>query len=125
MPIDQELTKALKLARQNKMFFVFVAKGSAEGKLIVQKRTIPPRLISEAKAEIGGGTPFKGLCYGEEGVMIFEMEKQPPSSLTNHLKRVIREDAGLNLKVEIRVADGLFLRDLESTEAEGSESSET
>jgi hypothetical protein len=61
---DADLAAALKQAKSKKMFFAFVPKGS-DGKLIVSKAKVPPKLIAEAKKEIGGGTAVTGMCFGD------------------------------------------------------------
>ena len=59
---DPELALALKAAKGKKMYFAFIPKGAGDGKLIVSKKKIPPKLIAEARKEIGGGTPVTGRC---------------------------------------------------------------
>src|SRR5262249_32183885 len=43
----------------------------------------------------------------DDGLMVFEVPKEPPSSLANQLKKAIHRDAGLTMKVEVRFAAGV------------------
>ena len=61
MAANAELTNALKAAKTKPMSFAFVAKGS-EGRLLVDKKKIPPKDVDAAKKECGGGTIYKGRC---------------------------------------------------------------
>ncbi len=105
--IDDKLAAVLKEARRVPMNFAFVAKGASQGKLVVSKKPIPATAESAAKKEVGGGTVFRGRCIGEDGKLIFETAKEPPSSLAKQLKTIITRDAGLTLKVETRAAADL------------------
>jgi hypothetical protein len=90
---DANLTAALKQAKSTKMFFAFVPKGS-EGKLLVSKTKISPKQISDAKKEIGGGTPVTGTCFGDGSTMVFQVAKAA-GTLANAIKNVAKRDAGL------------------------------
>src|SRR5262245_8273876 len=104
--VDAKLTGALKQARTNPMFFVFVAKGR-EGKLLVDKKKINSKDADEAKKKCGGGTLHKGRCKGEEGLMIFEVGKEVSPTLASLTKKIIKQDTGLTVEVEYRVAPDL------------------
>ncbi len=47
--VDTELLVALKQAKTKKMFFAYVPRGGADGKLMVAKKKIAPKEIAEAK----------------------------------------------------------------------------
>jgi hypothetical protein len=112
MPAELDLTAMLKMAKSKKMFFAFVPKG-ADGKLIVSKTKIPPKLIVEARQEIGSSIVWKGKCFGPINDMVFQVAKPAPATLAAALKKVAKRDAGLNLIADFQVA-----ADAESEEEE-------
>jgi hypothetical protein len=99
---DAELTVALKLARSKKMFFAFVPKGS-DGKLIVSKAKISPRLIADAKREIGGGTPVAGMCFGDGRTMVFQVAKAVPPTLAAVIKKIAKRETGLTIDPDFQL----------------------
>jgi len=113
---DTLLANALKQAKTKPMSFAFVAKG-AEGKLLVNKIKIPPKDTADAKKSLGGGTIFKGRCLFENDVMVFEVAKEPPGTLANLIKKLIKNDAALTMNVLVRVNPELA----EGDETEGGE----
>jgi hypothetical protein len=102
---DVKLTQALKQAGSNKMYFAFIPKGS-EGKLIVSNSTIPSKLISQVKKEIGGGTPVIGKCFGPIEKLVFRVGEEPSATLTAAIKKVAHRDSGLNIAPHVRVDPG-------------------
>ncbi len=103
--VNHELLTALKLAKTRAMQFALVSKGPTEGTLLVSKNKIQAKAIAEAKKALGGGQIVKGRCLGDaNGELVFEMAKDPPSSLSRTLKTIIHRDAGLTLKVDARKA---------------------
>jgi hypothetical protein len=100
---DAELLTALKLAKSKKMFFAFIPKGS-EGKLIVSRKRIPPKAITDAKKEIGGGPPVTGKCIGPLDGMVFEVAKAPAPTLGAAIKKVAKRDTGLSLVPAVQTA---------------------
>jgi hypothetical protein len=112
---DEELRVGLKQAKQKKMFFAFVPKGT-DGKLIVSKRKIPPKDIADAKKEIGGSAAVLGKCFGEEGAMVFEVAKAVAPTLTAAVKKVAKRETGLTLQPEFRVVSEADLETAEETE---------
>jgi hypothetical protein len=111
---DAALTTALKQAKTRAMFFAFVAKGTSDGALIVSKPKIATKQVAETKKKVGGSVVFRGRCVGEEGKLVFEVAKEPPSGLAKQLKTIIARDAGLTLKVEVRVAADLAAEESEA-----------
>jgi hypothetical protein len=112
---DADLLVALKQAKLKKMFFAFIPKGT-DGKLIVSKKKIPPKLIAEAKKEISGGPPVTGKCFGEAGTMVFEVAKPAAPTVTAAVKRVAKRETGLTIDPEFRLASDA---DAEETEDSG------
>lgn len=106
MADDKELATALRQAKSKPMFFAFIAKGT-EGKLLVEKKKVSAKDISDAKKELGGGMIFRGRAKGEEGTIVFELAKEAPGTLAALTKKIIKRDAGLTLDVEYRVAADL------------------
>jgi hypothetical protein len=105
--IDAKLADALKQARSKPMYFAFVAKGAADGVLIISKNKVPGKEIAEAKAKVGGGAVLSGRCLGEDGQTVFETDKDPPATLAGQLRKIALRDAGLALNVVTRVAGDL------------------
>ena len=99
---DADLAAAIKLAKGRTMRFAFILKG-ADGKLIVSKARIPPKEIAEAKEELGGGTLVTGTCNGPLNDLVFMVAKVTPSTLPAVLKRVIKDDAGLTTRPDVRM----------------------
>jgi peptidoglycan hydrolase-like protein with peptidoglycan-binding domain len=95
--IDTELATALKAAKQKQMNFVFIAKGSADGKLIVSRKKIPPKDIAEAKKEFGNKV-YSGKCVGAGAEMVFTVVKDPGASVATCLRNVAKTKAGIALK---------------------------
>ena len=52
--------------------------------------------MTELKKEAGGGTLFKGQCFGDEGRMVFFVAKEPPGMLETALHKTIQKTAGLS-----------------------------
>ena len=117
--VDSKLAQSLRQAKTTPMRFVFIAKGSSDGALLVSKSTVPPNDIQEAKKRCGGTTLIRGRCLTENGVLIFEMGKPPPATLAAQLRKVIMRDAGLTFHVETRHAAGLEDEEGAHTEGEG------
>jgi tetratricopeptide (TPR) repeat protein len=116
--IDAELSSALKQARRAPMRFAFVAKGPSEGKLRLAKKSVPAKDVAQARKDLGGGLVWKGRCFGEEGLLIFEVPKEPPATLAKQLKTIITRDAGMTLKVEVRVNSELEAEEGDEATAE-------
>jgi hypothetical protein len=101
---DAELATALKQAKSKTMFFAFVPKG-ADGKLIVSKTKVPPKLIAEAKKAIGGGNAVTGKCFGGDGgAMVFQVAKAAPPALAAAVKKVAKRDTGLSIDPDFQLA---------------------
>src|SRR5262249_43933711 len=100
--VDADLAAALKLAKSRKMFFAFVPKGT-DGTLIVSRVKIPPKLIADAKKELGGAKPVMGQCFGPLGDLVFQVAKKAPSTMAATLRKVVKRDAGLTIVPDIQV----------------------
>src|SRR5262245_47385894 len=101
---DLALEQGLKQARTKKMFFAFVPKGAADGKLIVSKVKILRKQIDETRKEIGGGNAVTGKCFGADGAMVFQVAKEPSATLAAVLKKVAHRDTGLAIIPDVRLA---------------------
>jgi serine/threonine protein kinase len=109
--IDSELATNVKAAKNKRMYFAFVAKGSSDGALVLSKTKVPPALISDAKKKSGGTQVFKGACFGEDGKLVFELAKEPPATMDAALKKVVQRDAGLTQACVCRVGTNPDLAD--------------
>lgn len=100
------LVAARMRSRDKPMHFV-AAPGKQTG-LVVSRRattTADLRCAKEQRGE-GGAQPVKGLVYGRNGVHVFEVvEGSAPKGLGKQLRRAIREQAELNLRLVLREGD--------------------
>ena len=92
------------------MNFAFVAKGPNQGKLLVSKKRLTASEVAARKAA-GGGKVFRGRCFGEDNKLVFELPKEPPTTLHKQLRNIITHAAGLILRVEARLAADLVAED--------------
>ncbi len=102
--VDTKLAQFLRQAKSKPHYFALVAKGSADGVLIVDRKAVGGKQIAAAKLESGGTIVYKGKVFGEEGATVFELKNAPPGSLPRQLKTIIARDAGLKLTVVARQA---------------------
>lgn len=109
--IDSELAANIKIAKTKRMHFAFAAKGSSDGALVLAKSKVPPALITDAKKKSGGTQVIKGACFGEEGKLVFEMAKEPPTTLAAALKKVIQRDAAVTIPCICRIGTDPDLAD--------------
>jgi len=120
---DDELSQALKQAKSKKMFFAFFPKGT-EGKLIVSKLKIPPKVVAATKKEIGGGAPVTGKCFAEGGTMVFQVVKAPPATTAAAVKKVVKRDTGLPIDPDFRLTSDAEAEEVEGSAASGSGAAE-
>ena len=92
------------------MYAAVVAKGSTDGKLLMSKAKVKPSEISDAKKAVGGGTVLRAATLFENGVYVFELNKEPPATLAQLIKKLAKEQAGLMIRVLCR--KGTKLQDL-------------
>lgn len=116
---QEELLGALKLALRatsdNPHAYVLIVKGPSGGRLIVNRKKIPPKLVADARKEVGSNVVVKGVCYGDGSAMVFESPADP-EELWSKVAKSLAKQAGLNLNVAFRKG-----RD----DGEGDESGET
>src|SRR5262245_24656445 len=113
--VDTKLAANLKKAKSSEMKFAFVFKGTTSV-LLVEKK-VPPKEISEAKKEVGGGTVVQGTVVGEDGKLVFKFAKNPPGTVEAALKKAMKEQAGLTLPFEVAV-DSTLEEEGEETQEE-------
>lgn len=101
---DKELREGLKRAKTARMFFVMLARGSAAGHLILSKAKVQATDVGEAKKGLGGGRVFRGICFGENNRLVFELKKEPPATLEKLFKQTAKTQAGLSVKPLCRVS---------------------
>jgi hypothetical protein len=118
--VDTKLAASLRQARNATkdapLWFAFVAKGTADGVLLVSLKKVPTKEINEAKASSGGKQVYRGRCFGEAGELICELPKEPPATLDKQVGTVIHRDAGVALKVRFRVNPALAEEEHEGAE---------
>ena len=108
--VDKELYAALKRAKTAPMYAAVVAKGSTDGKLLMSKAKVKPSEIGDAKKAVGGGPVLRAATVFENGVYVFELNKEPPATLAQLIKKLAKEQAGLMIRVLCR--KGTKLQDL-------------
>jgi hypothetical protein len=103
---SNDLAKGLakaKTATTNKpAFFVLVLKG-AEGVLLVDGKKIAANQIAEAKKRSGGTTLVNGVCYAEDGQIIFETPKPPAAAWAAAARKSAKDDANQTIKAVFRL----------------------
>ncbi len=100
---DDELAKAIKLAKAGKQhFFALVVKGG-DSELSLARKKVPAGTIAEMKKSAGGGAVVTGICTGENGELVFTTAKAS-ATLAAILKKCIKEKAGLTIACEVRKA---------------------
>lgn len=101
--VDKPLHAAIKRAKTARMYFALVARGSTEGKLLITKAKVKPTEVADCKKDLGGGRVFRGVCFGENGRLVFELKKEPPATLEKLLKKTAKVQTGLLIKPLCRV----------------------
>jgi hypothetical protein len=106
--VDPDLLTNLKSAQKAKEnrphFFALLVKGGGEGKLLVSRRKIPEKQVAEAKKAVGPGPALvKGVCFGEDGQLIFETSKPPAPSWLVTVKKQAKEAGLAALKAMFRL----------------------
>jgi protein tyrosine phosphatase (PTP) superfamily phosphohydrolase (DUF442 family) len=100
---NADLAAALKRAKTKPMAFGFVSNGATHGELLVSKSKVPPAELAQAKKDLGGGQIYKGRVFWEDGVLVFGVEKEPPGTLLQALHKVVKAEAGLTGRIDVRV----------------------
>jgi hypothetical protein len=100
---DAKLLANLKQAIASKMFFAFIQTKDMDGILIVSRVKISQHEILRAKREMGVRTVVTGTCFGHSSNMVFQVNKEV-SGLAKLLMKVVKQDAGLTIKVNVQLA---------------------
>jgi hypothetical protein len=103
---DDDLSKGLSKAKtakaDNPMFFLLVLKGS-EGVLVVDRKKITTAQIAAAKKRSGGTTLVKGVCYGEDGRLIFETPEKPAPAWSVAARKSAKDHASQTISPVFRL----------------------
>jgi len=101
-PLASHLKRIHTLDRKNAWHFC-AAPGKPSSGLVVSKNAIKPDQRAEAMALRGKrGAHFTGICYGEAGKWVFELEDKPPAGLAKGIKLAAKLHADLMIKVLVR-----------------------
>ncbi len=117
------LNQARKATADKPLFFVMVLKGGSDGVLIVQRKKIPEAKIQAAKKVCGGSAVIRGVCFAEEGQLVFETPK-PPGSTWAKVAKSIAKTAGAVIAPVFRLGrdpDAVAEPEGEPGESEGGE----
>lgn len=107
-----------RMAKVEKPFqYALIAKGGAEGVLLIAKKKITPQQIGAAKKKCSGKLVARGSVFGEDGKIVFQTPKPPGATLPKLVKLLAKRDAQLAVKPEFRVAAGEGDDELEEAEA--------
>lgn len=99
------MLKRAKTAKVEKPFqYALIAKGAAEGVLLVSKKKIAPKDIAAAKKKCSGKLVARGNVFGEDGKMVFQTPKAPGATFPKLVKLLAKREAQLAVKPEFRVA---------------------
>lgn len=109
------LKTALRRKREKPMRYAIVAKGSNDGAILLSKKKISPDEIAQAKKSTGGKLISRGICFGEEGRLVFEAAKTPPATMAKTIKTLAKKYAKLAVKPMCRAAGA---GELDADEAE-------
>lgn len=100
--INKDLATTLTAARGGKMVpFTFFPKGKSGKLLAGRANTI--KQINETKKATGVAAVLLGRCFGEDGKLVFEVNKPPADTLFDQIKSCLKNEAGLTFAFEIRV----------------------
>ncbi len=117
------LQNATKAPSGKPYFFAMVIKGGVEGALFADRRKVPTKWVDAAKKEFNTSTVVRGLCFGDEGKLVFETAKPGTSSMEAMAKRLAQVQCGLTIKPEFRQGrDENQIAEEEETGGEGEES---
>lgn len=112
------LSQAKTAAKSAALHFAFVMKGGKDGALMVSKGKVPTGLIDDAKKRTGGSAVLIGRCFGEKGILTFEMTKAPGANVKAALQTVIKRDAAMTLSVNARAETKDEEKESEESESE-------
>ena len=103
MADDDELARAIKLAKSGKQhFFALIVKGG-DSALSLSRKKVPAATIAEMKKTAGGGAVVAGTCVGNDGTLVFTTPKAS-GTLAAILKKCIKEKAGLTIACDVKTA---------------------
>jgi hypothetical protein len=101
--LADDLKRAAQAPADRPYFFALVVRGGTDGKLIVSRRKGPEKQIADAKKETGGSAVVTGVCFGEDGTLVFETAKVPAPAWTPLVKRLAKDVAGLTIRPVFRL----------------------
>ena len=118
----EALKTGLKAAKVKRSFFALILKGGVDGTLIVSKLKIQLPDIAAAKKKSGGNSVIRGVCFGEQEKLIFEVAKPPAPVWAKIVKTIAKRDAGLPITAEFRLGKSPDLNGDEDEEGQAAES---
>ena len=87
---DKSLAKELAAAKKAPRNFAVIP-GKDENALLVSRKPIPPGQVKAARSEVGGTKVYRGRCFLEDGVLVFETMGNPPADLARRIRETARE----------------------------------
>jgi hypothetical protein len=98
------LKKHLGDAKSKSRYFAFSA-GKDEHSLILSDKKIAPDVAKKACTRVHGTTVVTGVCFTEEGTLVFEMLAAPPNGMADMIKKAVKVTSVSLTKVLCRKAD--------------------
>lgn len=117
-PLAKHLKRAQKADREHPVNFA-AAPGKPSSGLVLSRRTLTNQDV-KAAVELRGkkGAFFTGICFGESGWIVFELENAPPSGLAKGIKLAAKLHADMPaVKVKVR-GGGVEITDEDDDDAD-------
>src|SRR4051794_3849170 len=111
--IDRVLVQQIISSKGRPRNFIF-AHGSKESVLVIDKKPIGMDKVKAAQKRADNTRIHRGQCFlesaGDGGKTMVFFVKKPEETLERHLRKALKENAGLNYKVDLRVpTDNMFV----------------
>ena len=71
--------------------------GGRRRRLVVAKNKISPAQIGAAKKKSGGSALLQGFCSYADGKFIFELAKEPPGTMGQAIRTIVKRDAEMTI----------------------------
>lgn len=106
---DKELLAMVKRAltanRDQPLRYAILQQSAKEGALVLGKATVPADKIQAAREKSGGGRIVsRGICFNENGKLIFESPREAPATLPQATRLFVFRDTGKKINPIFRVA---------------------
>ncbi len=104
--VDEELAKAVVVAKKKPRNFALFSKGANVLKLLLSKKPIKDEAILKTKKDVQANTILRGVVQGEGADLVFQVLEEP-SVAEAKLKKFLSESTGLMLKPCFKIVASL------------------